>query len=833
MKKPKNKKKNKSNKKKSFISDSDFSDTCSVNSNESEKSLSKDPNYFLNIQDDADQRGKWEKQMSKMSFKSSNKAPAPMNTANKHDRIDMERELAFDGGYSNFNPNKDMTYGFTSKENFTHNNMAPFFKGGGSYGPGSNDDLSRLSQRKVDLFTGNDDDFWQPKKTIAPLKSPIEGKENLFGMPPISDFMQSRVNPSRNKDHELPFTQIKVGPGVGVGYKGNQGVGDINLFRPKMKTTDDLRPLDNPKTSYTIPLNRPGGQEGQARPQVGYMSKNRPERTINPGNYFFVKKDSDYRAPKYRSYIDKSSFKSDDRGNKELAKRPGAPTYDTQPIPENLKAKVRPSKKQNFRQADPRNAIIMDGGDQYIRSKDLKAKETQGEFKTNYAGPSNYNAGGYVYNYRDNTPSNTMRDIHKAERNQAPASYNVEQGYVYNHKDNTPSSTMRDIHKSSRSAGGSAFNVEQGYVYNHNDNKPSATMRDIHKAQRNQAPASYNVDQGYRFNYNDNKHSATMRDIHKAKRNQAPASYNVDQGYVYNYNDNKPSATMRDIHKAQRNQAPASYNVDQGYVYNYNDNKPSATMRDIHKAQRNQAPASYNVEQGYVYNYNDNKPMASMKDIHKAQRSQAPASYNVDQGYVYNYNDNKPTATMKDIHKSSRSAGGGAYHIDQGYVYNYGDNKPTATMKDIHKSSRSAGGGAYHIDQGYVYNYEDNKPIATMKDIHKSSRSAGGGAYHVDQGYVYNYGDNKPTATMKDIHKSSRSAGGGAYHVDQGYVYNYEDNKPAPTLKDMVAKTKQLRPGNTSGGIGGEHVREDLRHAKTNEAKEKAVTQYRTPGYLY
>ena len=77
------------------------------------------------------------------------------------------------------------------------------------------------------------------------------------GAPNTTDFIKSRMNPSRNISNTKPWEEVKVAPGLGQGYTaGNSGSGyntaveDRNSWLPY--TVDQLRVATNPKVSYQL-----------------------------------------------------------------------------------------------------------------------------------------------------------------------------------------------------------------------------------------------------------------------------------------------------------------------------------------------------------------------------------------------------------------------------------------------------------------------------------------------------------------------------------------------------------------------------------------------------
>ena len=85
----------------------------------------------------------------------------------------------------------------------------------------------------------------------APLFKPQENVQWPFGMPDMSDFYQSRVNPAMRNNMVKPFESQQVGPGLDKGYS-DMGSGGYNAgmeARDKWlpKTVDELRIATNPK----------------------------------------------------------------------------------------------------------------------------------------------------------------------------------------------------------------------------------------------------------------------------------------------------------------------------------------------------------------------------------------------------------------------------------------------------------------------------------------------------------------------------------------------------------------------------------------------------------
>jgi hypothetical protein len=163
------------------------------------------------------------------------------------------------------------------KNDFTHNNMVPFF-GGKIRGRGPD---SNQSEFLLDNLAGTGSQIIH-KKEQAPLFRPEDNIQWAHGAPNNSDFYQSRVNPSMAMNNVKPWQEERVGPGLGKGFTTegsggfNSGMEDRNSWLPK--NVNELRTLTNPKVTYGL-----DGHEGPAdsyvkdRGSLGVVDKNRPD----------------------------------------------------------------------------------------------------------------------------------------------------------------------------------------------------------------------------------------------------------------------------------------------------------------------------------------------------------------------------------------------------------------------------------------------------------------------------------------------------------------------------------------------------------------------------
>jgi hypothetical protein len=168
---------------------------------------------------------------------------------------------------------------------FEHNNMVPFF--------GSNIRNNLLNADSTESIMDNLQGAGSQtiaKKEQAPLFSPQTNYQWAHGTPNMNDFYKSRVNPSMNMANVKPFSDQKVGPGLGLGFTTegaggyNSGMLDREAWLPK--TADELRTANNPKPSGHVLW----GLEGPAVSSIknmgsqGIQEKNRPETSFEMGH---------------------------------------------------------------------------------------------------------------------------------------------------------------------------------------------------------------------------------------------------------------------------------------------------------------------------------------------------------------------------------------------------------------------------------------------------------------------------------------------------------------------------------------------------------------------
>jgi hypothetical protein len=181
------------------------------------------------------------------------------------------------------NQYKSLTGDDVDSAYFEHSNMMPFFGGKirSKIDPNSNEAI-------MDNYLGSGSQVFA-KSEQAPLFTPNEKMHWANGAPNMNDFYQSRVNPSMRMANVKPFEEVKVGPGLGLGY-GTEGAGGYNAGTAMReswlpKGVDELRTANKQKASEVMQL----GHEGPAKSRItnvgilGAFQKNRPETAFEWG----------------------------------------------------------------------------------------------------------------------------------------------------------------------------------------------------------------------------------------------------------------------------------------------------------------------------------------------------------------------------------------------------------------------------------------------------------------------------------------------------------------------------------------------------------------------
>lgn len=160
-----------------------------------------------------------------------------------------------------------------AREDFVHNNMTPFFRGTLKQNLDPN-----VTASKLERFTGRSD-IHRKKQAVECFFEPTSGFAHVCGAPNSSDFNRERIAPFQRRANDFPIEQVKVGPGLGLGYTaepegGFHQAATRDYIMPK--SVDELRVATKPKLVPEL-KGLQGPQKGTTqRGMIGHVDKNRP-----------------------------------------------------------------------------------------------------------------------------------------------------------------------------------------------------------------------------------------------------------------------------------------------------------------------------------------------------------------------------------------------------------------------------------------------------------------------------------------------------------------------------------------------------------------------------
>jgi hypothetical protein len=188
------------------------------------------------------------------------------------DMFSKPEEINGSGSGSGITTTTNMAGQVMRPEEFTHNNMTPYYRGQ----PKQSMDF-RNGESRLENYTGRSDLF-HTKKACANFGDISAEMGNVLGMPAQTDFYEDRIQMPVAQRNVFPIAQVRVGPGLNQGYTstpagGFQQANTNDIIRPK--TVNELRPGNKPKMTYTLPIQSAGKAVITQRPMEPTLAKNR------------------------------------------------------------------------------------------------------------------------------------------------------------------------------------------------------------------------------------------------------------------------------------------------------------------------------------------------------------------------------------------------------------------------------------------------------------------------------------------------------------------------------------------------------------------------------
>ncbi len=189
---------------------------------------------------------------------------------------------------------KSLTGEYIDVENFTHNNMVPFF--GGNIKQNMNEHSTKSI---LETHTGIRETF-RNKEEVPCLYDKVKDFSYVNGIDNKDDFYRERYVESKVRNNVVPVPQVRVGPGIGQGYTatptgGFHQLDTQELIKPYYKSVDDLRVATKPKETFEGRI--VDGQKGRERGSLPNIAKNRVDTWYEQTPDMLLKTTGAYTKP--------------------------------------------------------------------------------------------------------------------------------------------------------------------------------------------------------------------------------------------------------------------------------------------------------------------------------------------------------------------------------------------------------------------------------------------------------------------------------------------------------------------------------------------------------
>jgi hypothetical protein len=727
----------------------------------------------------------WIHQYDQMAFNNLDQ-PSAMNGSNKKNvgkhsamaRIELERQMEIDGGYSAYQHNDDGTYGVVraGSSDFIHENMVPFVR----KGPNEIEESKKamVGQMKVELFTGSaDNPDWRPRIERAPLFSPLVGAKNLDGDPVRTDEYKSRYIVENKRNNELPFQQVKVTPGLDIGYSavGKHGYHDMYQHIPREAYVDQLRTLNKPKISYGSYVGP--GQKGEKGGVIGTVSQYKAPRYRERGTKDMVRGRAYITAPTVYGEYDPKNLATVNRGTKETMKIGPAKHYLEGNTPGKYRGNYREANRENYKYDDPRNVILYESlAGKGHNNQSFVPDATKRELKSQHGHAHNNETNkSYAVDYDGATPHVTMREIHqKNDRAGHIGNAEVHKEVAINWND-IPDVTKRNQHNQYDRTGHVVGEKNQYQAVNYAD-LPDPTKRDQHQHYDRAGNVAGEKNQYTAINYEDLP-DPTKRDQHKHYDRAGHVVGEKSQYQAINWND-VSDPTKRNQHAHYDRAGNLTGEKNQYTSINYDD-LPDPTKRNQHQHYDRAGNLVGEKNQYTAINYDD-LPDPTKRNQHQHYDRAGNLVGEKNQYTAINYDD-LPDPTKRNQHQHYDRAGNLVGEKNQYTAINY-DDLPDPTKRNQHEKYDRAGHLTGNREQYQAVNYDD-LPDPTKRNQHEKYDRAGHLTGNREQHKAVNY-DDVPDPTKRNQHERYDRAGNLTGNKEQHKAVNYDD-VPDPTKRNQ------------------------------------------------
>jgi len=673
--------------------------------------------------------------------------PIEFNSYQKYDDIvlDTSEKKEIDHNLSKNNKSLPNSGGFggisltgdpINPNNFTHNNMTPFFGGG------VKQNLDEFSTRGIfENFTGDQDNY-QKKQEQGLLFQPQKNMSNVYGTGSLDGFMLDRYYVSNIRSNETPIEKVYVGPGLNQGYTNEPSGGfqqpDAQDYSMP-KTTDDIRVKTNPKISY---YGRVVSGAKIAKPgKVGTVYKNKPDTFYiqEPDRYFTTT--GTVIAPEQRPCI---VTKYTNRKTTELKTRTGsaAPIHGTVA---QVRSKYKISNKITYTDDGPRNAdktgswgildmLGLNTPNDYGK-KSIKIRNNKRVLN------SEDNKGEHILNYKSPIETGTARNGQKlrfAKRSALIKNNRINGNYqgprkskIYNPND-VPKTTIKESNIQNKHSGIlSAQKPSSGAVYDPND-IARTTIKETNIHNKRNGNMGSGMNKGVAYDPNDITRT-TIKETNIHNKHIGNMGSGMNKGVAYDPNDiTRTTIKETNIHNKHRGNMGSGMN--KGVAYDPND-ITRTTIKETNIHNKHSGNMGMGMNKGIAYDPNDvTRTTIKETNIHNEYSSNVQ---NMNRGNtVYDPNSITRTTvketTLHNNHNGILSSGAPS----RGIVYDPNNKARTTTKETTIRNKRKANINSTSGQGGYIKSKDKAK--ITMKQTTLAKNFMGIATESRNDGYTVN-----------------------------------------------------------------------------------------------
>jgi hypothetical protein len=643
-------------------------------------------------------------------------------------KLEMERELALKGNYSQFEQD-DMTYNVLDKEYQTHNNMVPFFKKGTgkgfAYDSVEAQKVNSVNQRKMELFSGSSKSVdYKPKTERRPLFNPIIGAEKwIYGQPNNTAYMETRFIPGKERRNEKPFLETRVTPGLAKGYNEISKEGFNDSYRALPKDVNELRTANNPKTSYggvIVP-----GMKGQRRGIVSNMAKHTPPKFKEQDPRDFVKSLTYYRAPTIYGNVDESVPMTNRAVRTREYFGPVAFSKD-EARPDSMLEQFRTPNKENYLSPTPRNTTGVE-----------KEKST-----TNTA------------NSYDIEPTKRVSTVHNTYVN--PARPDYAKGHAFDMNTNRPDPTKRNSTENFSQVGPAvAADWKKQYLFDHSNATPDQTNR------------------------NTTENNAYV----------GHANPEFNKGYLYDSVNATPDLTRRNTTENIAYVGHANPEFNKGYLYDSVNATPDPTRRNATENTAYVGTAVPEWKKQYLYDYVNATPDPTKRNATENTSYVGTAVPEWKKQYMYDYVNATPDMTKRNTTENTTYVGTAVPEWKKQYMYDYVNATPDMTKRNTTENTSYVGNAVPEWKKQYLFDNVNAVPDPTKRNATENTSYVGTAAPEWKKQYLFDNVNAVPDPTKRNATENTAYVGTAGPEWKKQYLFDNVNAVPDPTKRNATENT--------------------------------------------